>query len=259
MGIRQVTISLKKNSQMKKKGWFEDWFNTEYYHLLYRNRDDKEAAVFIRSIVAFIRLQKNAKIADIACGKGRHSRVLAGLGFYVHGYDLSENSIAYAKKHASGNDDFTVHDMRIPYHDSDFSAAFNLFTSFGYFENKSEDMAALMNIYNMLIPGGYFIQDYINGMPVVKNLPSKSSENCGGYLFEMKKTWQPPFVVKSIDISSAEGKKKFEEKVKIFNPEELVDMHEQCGFKTLHIFGDYQLGDYQPDISPRIVIISKKV
>ena len=28
-----------------------DWFNSEYYHILYRNRDNKEAETFINNII----------------------------------------------------------------------------------------------------------------------------------------------------------------------------------------------------------------
>jgi 2-polyprenyl-3-methyl-5-hydroxy-6-metoxy-1,4-benzoquinol methylase len=243
---------------MNKKGWFEDWFDTEFYHLLYKNRDDKEAALFIKRIVESLSLSKNAKVADIACGKGRHSRVLAGLGYAVHGYDLSENSIDFARKHASGNDQFYVHDMRVPYAENGFEAVFNLFTSFGYFESKAEDMQSLANICQMLSPGGFFIQDYINGAPVLKTLPTSSEEMNGGYLFKTQKVWQPPFVVKSIDVTAAGKTQSFQEKVKVFTLEELVDMHQQCGFVKNRIFGDYQLGPFDPEHSPRMVVISKK-
>ncbi len=30
---------------MKTKDWFTDWFNTSYYHILYKERNDIEAQV----------------------------------------------------------------------------------------------------------------------------------------------------------------------------------------------------------------------
>ena len=33
-----------------KKKWFESWFDTPYYHLLYQHRDDKEAHKFIKNL-----------------------------------------------------------------------------------------------------------------------------------------------------------------------------------------------------------------
>jgi hypothetical protein len=48
--------------------WFKDWFNSPYYHQLYFNRDEKEAANFIDKLITIcIRLQ--FVMLDVACGK----------------------------------------------------------------------------------------------------------------------------------------------------------------------------------------------
>lgn len=243
---------------MKKNGWFAEWFDTEYYHLLYKKRDDQEASGFIRKIVNILDLNPADRVADIACGKGRHSRVLAGMGFTVHGYDLSANSIEYAKKHASGSETFEIHDIRIPYSRNDFNAAFNLFTSFGYFDSREEDMDSLMNIYTMLIPGGYFVQDYLNGPPACRSLPFKTTEHVSGLDFEIEKSWNPPCIIKKISINGKKGIERYEEKVKIYPAEELIAMHAQCGFTNKALFGDYDLTEYKPATSPRLIIVSQK-
>jgi 2-polyprenyl-3-methyl-5-hydroxy-6-metoxy-1,4-benzoquinol methylase len=243
---------------VKKQGWFTDWFDTEYYHLLYRNRDDNEASKFIRSIVDFIQLDAGVKVADIACGKGRHSRVLAGMGFHVHGFDLSENNILYARKHASGNEEFTIHDIREPYGTNGIAAAFNLFTSFGYFETRSEDIDALKNIFDILEPAGFFVQDYINGPPVIKKLPHHYEEKCSGVEFKIEKSWKPPFVVKKILVSKANNNSEFMEKVKLYKVEEMTEMHVQCGFEVVDIFGSYDLSEYDSETSPRMILVSRK-
>ena len=66
-----------------------DWFNSEYYHILYRNRDNKEAETFINNIIKKLDLRTGLKVLDLACGKGRHSTYLEKLGFIVTGIDLS--------------------------------------------------------------------------------------------------------------------------------------------------------------------------
>ena len=78
--------------------WYKDWFNSKYYHLLYKNRDHNEAALFLDNISNEFK-NKNAKILDVACGKGRHAKYLNNLGFDVTGIDLSVNSIKYAKEY----------------------------------------------------------------------------------------------------------------------------------------------------------------
>ena len=50
-----------------------DWFDSDYYHVLYKNRDYSEARNFIDNIVEYIDLKKGSQILDLACGIGRHS------------------------------------------------------------------------------------------------------------------------------------------------------------------------------------------
>ena len=83
---------------MSDKKWFETWFDTPYYHLLYNNRNDDEAQNFISNLVGFLKLPTSALVLDVACGKGRHSRYLAKLGYNTTGIDLSPQSINDANK-----------------------------------------------------------------------------------------------------------------------------------------------------------------
>ncbi len=57
----------------KKTEWFASWFDTSYYHILYKHRDDSEAQEFIRNLVSFLNIKKENRLLDLACGKGRHS------------------------------------------------------------------------------------------------------------------------------------------------------------------------------------------
>ena len=88
---------MKKNSENSE--WFEDWFDSPYYHILYKNRDDKEAKDFISNLINYLKPGTNNILLDVACGKGRHSLFLNQLVFTVDGFDLSENSINIAKKY----------------------------------------------------------------------------------------------------------------------------------------------------------------
>ena len=78
--------------------WFSDWFDTTYYHTLYKNRDEDEARFFIENLCRFLTIKPNSSLLDLACGKGRHSITLNELGHKVLGVDLSENSISIAKQ-----------------------------------------------------------------------------------------------------------------------------------------------------------------
>ena len=72
--------------------WFQSWFDTPYYHILYKHRDFKEAEDFIKNLVSYLNIDTDDSILDLACGKGRHSIFLNTLGYNVTGLDLSKNN-----------------------------------------------------------------------------------------------------------------------------------------------------------------------
>ena len=65
--------------------WFEDWFNSPYYHQLYKHRDEEEAELFLQELITHLKPPAGARMIDWACGKGRHCKVLNDMGFDVTG------------------------------------------------------------------------------------------------------------------------------------------------------------------------------
>ena len=170
----------------KKKEWFVSWFDTNYYHTLYKHRDYKEAENFMQNLVSFLQVKKEAVLLDLACGKGRHAIYLNSLGYNVVGADLSQNSIKNAKKHENSSLKFVEHDMRNPF-TSKFDVILNLFTSFGFFEDDSEDIAILQNIKNGLKLHGVAVIDFMNCKKVISNLIPEEILVIEGITFKINK------------------------------------------------------------------------
>lgn len=255
--------------------WFESWFDTEYYHLLYKHRNYDEARVFIEKLVQFLSLKDGDRVVDIGCGKGRHAMVLANLGLKVWGMDLSENSISYAENKVSelaiDGVYFAVHDMREPYPIMDLNAVFNLFTSFGYFENAADDLKALRAMAGGLISGGYVVQDYLNAAPLLAQSESGLLQpliwqTIDGVDFGTEKRIANGKIYKKILVEDRRGKKQgelvdqleYQEEVKIYTPSDLIDLHLDSGLELVKMFGNYNLDDFDKDFSPRIIVISRK-
>lgn len=78
--------------------WYQEWFNSPFYHKLYFQHDEAEARAFIQRLVEYLKPKPGSRMLDVACGRGRHSRMLAAAHFDVTGTDLSPQSIAFAKK-----------------------------------------------------------------------------------------------------------------------------------------------------------------
>ena len=149
------------NAKPQTNTWYADWFDTPYYHILYKDRNYREAQLFMDNLTHYLNLPEKAKVLDLACGKGRHAIYLNQLGFDVVGADLSENSIAEASKNSNDTLHFVVHDKREPY-DEKFDAIFNLFTSFGYFDDDKTNISVLKKFKEGLMEEGVLVIDFLN-------------------------------------------------------------------------------------------------
>lgn len=108
-------MGLTSTSSKPGKEWFDEWFDSPYYHLLYQHRDEEEAKEFIDNMARYFNFQMGEKAMDLACGKGRHSIYLADKGLDVTGLDLSPKNINHARRLSHDQLRFDVHDMRRTY------------------------------------------------------------------------------------------------------------------------------------------------
>lgn len=241
---------------MKNNNWFTDWFNTPYYHLLYKDRNDAEAQLFMRNIVQFLNIDADATIADIPCGKGRHSIYLNSLGFDVTGFDLSKNSIESVSKYANQNLRFLVHDMRnqLP---NQFDVIFNLFTSFGYFETLEDEIKVLTNFKNALKNQGKFVFDFLNTTEVAANLVANELKVVENIPFFIQREINANYIIKKIDFVADAKKHTYQERVKFLDKNCMEHLFEKAGFEICNIFGDYNLNDFNDQTSKRLIIIAK--
>ncbi len=241
------------------KEWFETWFDTEYYHLLYKHRDDKEAINFINNLVEVLQLKKDSKVLDVACGKGRHAHYLNTLGMDVTGIDLSEQSINCANNFANSKLHFKVWDMRTQFADSEFDVVVNLFSSFGYFEDNNEDLKVIQALHGSLKNQGLLILDYMNPEKIVKDMKSREIIDRGEIQFHIKKKIENGFIVKTIEFLNNGEDLHFQERLKIIKPEVFLSMFKQAGFEQQFIFGNYDLQPFMASESPRQIWVMKKI
>lgn len=238
--------------------WFETWFDSPYYHILYKHRDDTEAQFFMDNLIRHIKPSGDAQILDLACGKGRHSRYLAGKNLHVTGIDLSEQSIREARKYEHEQLDFYTHDMRKVFKTNYFDYIFNLFTSFGYFSKDSDDVSAAQSIYKGVKSGGYFIMDFLNTTIVENNLVEEEVKEIENIHFLIKRSIENGRVIKQINFTDNGHSYSFEESVKLFSADALEKLFTNVGFELKEIFGDYDLNAFDAESSERLILIFKK-
>lgn len=243
---------------MGERIWYKDWFNSPYYHVLYKNRDDKEAAAFISQLIENLHINSTHKVWDLACGKGRHSVYLNSKGIQVIGTDLAENSIEEALKSANERLEFFVHDMRTPFRINYFDFVFNLFTSIGYFDRPQDTYKVFQNVAQALKPDGCFVLDFFNCKKVTDCLIPHEIKTIEGIRFEIFKKVEDGKIVKRIEFDDKGETYFFEEKVALLNKENFTDMAVKAGLSLQNAFGDYHLNSFDADTSERLILIFKK-
>ena len=238
--------------------WFDSWFNSPYYHILYKSHDDTEARQFMDRLLRVLALPINARILDLACGKGRHARYLAEKGFDVTGLDISPSNIAFARHFEHERLTFYQHDMRLPFRINYFDAIFNIFTSFGYFDTDEDHIKTLVNVRRGLKPGGLFLLDFFNTHWVQQHMVKHEVKNLDGIEFNLHKTIRGARIYKRVEFTIGDKKFLFRERVRLFMPSDFQAMFKHAGLKIIERFGDYDLSPFNPEYSRRLILIGQK-
>lgn len=239
--------------------WFKTWFDSPYYPILYAHRDHTEADSFIRNVTGVLHMDQGARILDLACGQGRHALAMASLGYEVTGADLSQESISEAKKTENDHLHFVVHDMRRPIAVNYFDAVLNLFTSFGYFYTKRDNIRTIDAVHSCLKPNGYFILDYFNAHCVRATVNSNDSGETvvDGIHFSWKKLIEANKVIKQIRVEDKGNIHQYCESVTLFTRDDFSEMlHGK--FDIMMTFGDYNLSAFDERTSPRLILVCRK-
>lgn len=239
--------------------WFSTWFDSPYYHQLYRDRNHTEAKAFVDALLGRLHPKPGSRLLDLACGKGRHAIYLSQQGYDVTGIDLSAESIAAAQHHAHDHLRFYVHDMRQPLAYGPFDFVLNLFTSFGYFRDEAENVVALRNAAQALRPGGKLVIDFMNTERAVRELVTHEEKTVDGLTFNIHRHLHHDFIVKEISFRDENGQHhNHEEWVRALSRERFEEYFGMAGLRLVEVLGDYHLHPYEEATSPRMIFILKK-
>ena len=239
------------------KDWFQSWFHSPYYEMLYYKRDRGEAKDFVGALLHFLKPKEKASFLDLACGTGRHSIYLASKGYEVTGIDLSEELIEKAKTGESENLVFYVHDMRNEFRINYYDYTLNLFTSFGYFEKDHYNQRVLKNVYKGLKMGGVFVLDFFHAEKIISEMVRQERKTINGAEFDISREENNGFIIKTININDMGKSGKFMERVRAYSPAELENLFTDSGFVVKAKFGSYRLDAFSKD-SDRLILIAEK-
>jgi SAM-dependent methyltransferase len=141
-----------------------------------------------------------------------------------------------------------------------FDLAINMYTSFGYFDDKNEDIAVLKNVIDSLRPGGKFLMELASKEWLAKVYQPTTSEETedGGLLIQRHEIIDDWSRIRNEWIVVKDGRAiTFQFHHTIYSAQELKDRLDQVGFKNVHAFGDLSGGAYDIE-SERLVVLAEK-
>ena len=233
--------------------WFEQWFGEEY-HALYPHRDDEDARRAVALIRGVVSWGPDDRILDLACGPGRHAAELERLGGRIIGFDLSRAMLRRARERTRAA--LVRGDMRsLPFRDGSFALAVNLFTSFGYFLDDAEHRLVVRQVAAALSRRGHFVLDYLNAEQVRRALErgDGAGEQQAGVTRRLGADGR--FVIKEIELRD-EGRR-FQERVRLYDADELAALLTGAGLQVVARFGDYDGGPPAPS-APRVILVGAR-
>ncbi len=261
-----------KMEMQKTDDWYKNWFNNKEYLELYRHRNTADAKLVAKLLMKSVPISKGSKVLDLACGNGRHSVIIASKGLNVLGIDLSPFLISEAKKKLRSDYSkfknslrFEIRDMRKIGHKREFDLVVNLFSSFGYFDNDSENRRVISEVSGSLKNGGHFFFDFLNESYVRRNLvPIDMIKRNRKVIIQVREI-TGGFVKKNIVIiRNSSGKaypeiNVFHENIRLFTFDELKKMFAHCGLRIIKTFGDYFGTRFTKTSSERLIILARKI
>lgn len=232
---------------------------------------DEENTEEIEFISRVLDLKEGSMILDLCCGQGRHSLALASMGYRVIGLDSSEVLLNIARKSVDSSPDSKIYssnvcfiqgDMKcIPLRENTFDAVINIFSSFGFFDDKG-NMEVLKYVYAVLKPGGKFLLDYWNPYAAAQldgtrnwwwitdrllALAEAQYEFSTGRLRDLR-------TIIDVEKSTIENATR---EIMFYMLPQLKEMLENAGLHIVEVYGDIDEREYNGD-SRRLITLSHK-
>jgi SAM-dependent methyltransferase len=265
--MQSVTLVVYSTDPMKtakrKKEWFDDEsFWRGLYPFMFPEKRIADADAQIAKALALTK-PAGKSVLDLCCGPGRCSIALAKKGFRVTGVDRTTYllNMARAKARAArAKIEWVQKDMRDFVRPCSFALVLSMFTSFGYFDDKQEDMTVLENMFTSLQPGGACLIELLGKEHLAKILQATTSIVLpdGTLVVERHEIFDDWTRVGNEWLVIRNGRvKSFKFHHTVYSGQELRDRMERVGFVAVSLYGNLDGDQYGPN-AERLVAIGRK-
>ncbi len=247
----------------RRREWFDDdAFWRELYPFMFPEKRFAETPEQVGRVLDLATPQ-GAVALDLCCGPGRCSVELARRGFAVTGVDRTRFLLAKARARARAAGvrvEWVETDMRDFVRPQAFDLALNLFTSFGYFDDKTQDLQVLRNLLTSLRPGGALVIDVMGKERLAKILQPTTSEVLpdGSMLVQRHEVFDDWTRIRNEWILVRHGRaRSFTFHHTIYSGQELRDRLEGSGFVDVRLYGNLAGDAYGPD-AQRLIAVARR-
>ena len=247
------------------KEWFEsEDFWIQYGPIMFDEQRWSEAGAVAERIMRIAALSNGGTVLDAGCGPGRISVELALLGLSVTGVDLIQAELDAAKESADDEGvaiELLRADLRNFKSEKKFDCAINLYTSFGYCDTVEEDNQILKSIFDSIKDGGTFILENLSREVEIKYFTEGEWFRRAGKTvlteFKVVGAWEG-LLSKWTLIDDKTGERTEHEFVqRLYSAAELKKTLLQIGYKSVQIYGDFDLNPYDEHMQTMVIVARK--
>ena len=258
-----AVITKEPSKPSRTKPWFVDLFDEDYLRtlpFLTPQATQGEAEFVIQTMG----LSPGAQVLDVGCGYGRHAMELAARGIHVVGLDLSTPLLVRGGEEAQRRGltiNFVRGDMRELDFDSQFDAAYCLFSTFGYFDDET-NKKTLQNVARALKTGGKLLVEILNRDYVIADLPTRvwwEGDGCV-VLEEVELNYFSSRIQVNRSVVFDDGRQLEQEiSVRAYSLHEVGKLMHAAGFRVLEVSGGYQTrGRFFGNQSRHIIVLAER-
>jgi ubiquinone/menaquinone biosynthesis C-methylase UbiE len=204
--------------------WWQGYFDAKYlqeYEPIFSAAEDRHD---VARLMELLRLPVGASVLDVPCGQGRHARLLAEAGFDVVGLDYSKHLLDLAKS-AGTTVRYRRGDMRqLPAQwTGRFDAVVNLFTSFGFFLNPSDDVQVVHEFARVLKPNGVLVWHGASRDGVMSSFVAKDwwQSNDGTFIAH-ERTFDPLSGIMSVFVRQGDAERQY--RIRLYTATRLAEL-----------------------------------
>ena len=227
--------------------------------------DDRVVAFVVR----VLDLRPGERLLDLACGSGVHSLRFARRGVEVVGLDIAPSLVRYCTEQAAAervdNVTFVEGDMRALTYQEEFDALVVLSTSFGFFDDET-NQRVLEGIARALKPDGRLLLQLSDPHTFVERQKARYRWRERPEGIYWTESWFDPATFTSHGVfrfTDNEGVTHLwddHERVRLYTLPELRRMFDRAGLEVSAVYGDILLPDvpYGPDCHQEMIVVGKR-